>query len=167
MSYQCSKCNKNISSVIPWLCTCSKAYHPRCIKSLAKVNSTFCCPQQFLAYEATLTPRTLESITNVFDLTSQPTPSGSQTPTSPILPNLDKVVKFPPQWSGSSTDDKLTFLAGIFLNHVNNSNHENRVLAQSVSNNTNNINTNTNNIQTNTSDIHTLRKEETESEKKT
>ena len=72
----------------------------------------------------------------------------------------------PPQWSASSTDDKLTFLAGIFLNHVNNSRHENSVLAQSVANNTDNIKSNTTNIQVNTSDIQTLRKEATESEKK-
>ena len=72
----------------------------------------------------------------------------------------------PPQWSASSTDDKLNFLAGIFHNHINNSKHENRVLAQTVANNTDNINSNTTNIQANTSDIQTLRKEATESEKK-
>ena len=166
MSYQCNKCGKNILSVVPWLCTCGKSYHPRCIRPLSKTNPTYCCTQQFIVYEATLTPTTRESLDNLIDLNPQVNQLSNQQNTTQPQPKAPDVISFPPQWSASSTDDKLTFLATIFLNHVNNNNHENRVLQQTVSANTSNIATNTTNIQYNTSEIKALKLETAESDKK-
>ena len=157
-SYQCAKCGKNILSVVPWLCTFGKEYHPRCIRPLSKSNPTYCYTQQFLAYESTLTPTTRESLDNLIYLIAQTTQSVTKTTTIPTQKPTN-IITFLPQWSASTTDDKLTFLANIFVNHVNTGTPENKLLQQTVSSNSTNIATNSTNIQNNTTEIRALKHE--------
>ena len=166
MSYMCSKCTKPITNAVPWFCSCRKAYHPGCIRLLSKLNTTICCTQQFIAYDATLTPTTSESFDNTLDIAQQLNQSANQSTTPPPTPNPTDIIQFPPQWAASTTDDKLTFLASIFLNYSNSNTYNSRILQQSVAANTNNISTNTTNIQTNSSEITALRHESTESDRK-